>query len=635
MKLIYLVIGNINRNICNIDFSFSCDFICEYKDKVLTIKKIIEYNPISYSHNILSIHAIVGKNGSGKSSILSLLGLNRTDRFNYFSTDMRDKDIQWFAIYHLEDNKFAIEGNDIKFSPYSISSKFAPQAVQNFYSIKFKYSFNDNKIVEESVCFIQNIDNCEEYNLHLTNSIFFTLFQNDSYPNWYYQQNKFENNGVYDLGFKRFYRSSSLGKYALLGKLFFNLLNNKKSSEPLTRLFGMDGFDVNSKLPVSVSISLKKFRDEQSFLDEIANLDKKLFPQYGWANNTSPFQEKKISHAINKQIFILKFLESTLYIVFDVARKKNQNISIDPDDVSDYQSQKNILIEKINILINRFFSDNFEHPFIVKHGDNHIPKEFNDSLNYFCNSLEAISSNYFTDDSCINYDFYESNSYELDRFLRFIDFSISNNLLYPLDFSYYFNITFNGLSAGQIALFNFIASLYERIQNMQELGYEKGATCILLLDEPDLSFHPEWSRRFIYCLTQFLSLDEFNNFHYQIIIATHSPFLLSDIETNNCICLTEDNGSIKKSSPNQAFLARLDDLMVDTFFVDSIFGEFSERYVNCIIEDIQKYLNNPSCVTSKKIKTLENKIRKISNETVRHSLILKLSQIKNATGDIE
>lgn len=629
MKLIYLVIGNINRNISNLDFSFSEEFSCEYCNKEITIEKKIKYDPIVYSRNILSIHAIVGKNGAGKSSILSLLGLNVTDRFNFFLSDSDRKDFQWFAIFYLKDSSFVIEGNDINFSPSSISSHFAPYSVQNFYSIKFKYSFECSEIIQDSISFIQEQPvNKGKNKLDLSNYLFFILSQNISYPSWYYKQTFIEKNVVYDLGFKRFYSSNSFGKSALLGKLFYNLFNNKKESNSLSRMFGRRGFAFNSKIPVSVSISLKKIYNEESFADELSDLDKKLFPLHGWARNTSLFTQKIINYERNKQIFILRFIESILYYILRSAKEKNPDISIQQENVTDYQSQKRILIEKICVLITQYFSDNFEYPFIVKHNDYQLSEELNKSIIDLCDSIEKIVPECFTSDSCINVDYSDNSSDCLDSFLNLIDLSVSSQFVYPLNFSYYFDIKFKGLSSGQISLFNFYSVLYERIRKMHDLGYKKGSTCVLLLDEPDLSFHPEWSRKFIYLLTQFLSLDAFNDYKYQIIIATHSPFILTDIERSNCICLTDIDGVIIKSYPNQSFLCRLDDLMVDTFFVDSIFGEFSERYVNRIIEDIRKYLDNPSCVSSEEIKALELKICKISNETVRNSLILKLSQIK-------
>lgn len=64
------------------------------------------------------------------------------------------------------------------------------------------------------------------------------------------------------------------------------------------------------------------------------------------------------------------------------------------------------------------------------------------------------------------------------------------------------------------------ASLYWGINQMK--NHFPGDTCILLLDEPDRCFHPEWSRRFIKNLTETLTSSPFNKFNYQIIIATHT-----------------------------------------------------------------------------------------------------------------
>jgi len=68
MKLVYLYIEKY-KNIEKQGFNFSSEFNCKYKDGVLTVDKNDRFRKSIFPDNV-NITAIVGKNGSGKSSVL-------------------------------------------------------------------------------------------------------------------------------------------------------------------------------------------------------------------------------------------------------------------------------------------------------------------------------------------------------------------------------------------------------------------------------------------------------------------------------------------------------------------------------------------------------------------------------------
>jgi len=95
-------------------------------------------------------------------------------------------------------------------------------------------------------------------------------------------------------------------------------------------------------------------------------------------------------------------------------------------------------------------------------------------------------------------------------------------------------IVFKNLSEGENEFLNIFAKVRENLKN----SYVRyGDTVILLLDEPDRSFHPEWAWKFIPILLKNLSRLENVETKYQIIISTHSSFMVSDIPSNNLILL--------------------------------------------------------------------------------------------------
>ena len=126
MELIYVWVDKY-RNINNMGFNLSPRFNVDFNKQldatssILTIQEINK-NPKLFEQKIDNITGIIGKNGSGKTNILDLVGAKRYDR----SSLSNNKKIKYFFIYHLESNKFAIEGSDFDYikdyvEAYSIS----------------------------------------------------------------------------------------------------------------------------------------------------------------------------------------------------------------------------------------------------------------------------------------------------------------------------------------------------------------------------------------------------------------------------------------------------------------------------------------------------------------------------------
>ncbi|MDU3351899.1 MAG: AAA family ATPase, partial [Clostridium sp.] len=56
---------------------------------------------------------------------------------------------------------------------------------------------------------------------------------------------------------------------------------------------------------------------------------------------------------------------------------------------------------------------------------------------------------------------------------------------------------------------------------------------IILIDEPEISLHPEWQQRYINLL-----MNTFEGFYNcKFIIATHSPLVISNLKSSNCYIL--------------------------------------------------------------------------------------------------
>lgn len=162
-----------------------------------------------------------------------------------------------------------------------------------------------------------------------------------------------------------------------------------------------------------------------------------------------------------------------------------------------------------------------------------------------------------------------------------------------------FSFSWEGLSSGEsafLSLFGRLFSIREKIIGNKNL--------ILLLDEADMLFHPEWQRNYIEILHKVIPII-FPNKNIQVILATHSPLMLSDIPKQNTLFLQKDKdtGIIEAIEGKHTFAANIFSLLRNAFFLKKCgMGEYSFNKIEWLInqihnpkisqEDILKYIDS-------------------------------------------
>ena len=177
------------------------------------------------------------------------------------------------------------------------------------------------------------------------------------------------------------------------------------------------------------------------------------------------------------------------------------------------------------------------------------------------------------------------------------------------------------LSSGERQKIHSTSSLLYHIVNLNSVEEQKGIInksivryeyVNLILDEIELYYHPDWQRLYLNELIkgiEKLNPDKLNNIKgINITFLTHSPFILSDIPSNNVLVL--DLGVPQKVN-KQTFGANIHDLLANDFFLRSGFmGEFAKTKINEII----KILNNKirlDEINTKYLPDLENRIKQL------------------------
>ena len=107
----------------------------------------------------------------------------------------------------------------------------------------------------------------------------------------------------------------------------------------------------------------------------------------------------------------------------------------------------------------------------------------------------------------------------------------------------------------------------------------------IVLDEVELYYHPEYQRKYIASFIDMLTglhIDKTRIRSINLIIATHSPFILSDVPRENVLCL--EKGKCKPLG-KESYCANIYDLMNNSFFLDYPMGEVAKRRLDAVIEE--------------------------------------------------
>lgn len=144
----------------------------------------------------------------------------------------------------------------------------------------------------------------------------------------------------------------------------------------------------------------------------------------------------------------------------------------------------------------------------------------------------------------------------------------------------------NVLSSGEQHLVHTMQSVLYHILNVNSVHNStskntKYKYINIVFDEIELYFHPEYQRRFVFELLERLdSLKKGTHIPkikgINILFCTHSPFILSDIPKQNVLFLGH-----KKDF--KTFGANITTLLANSFFMENLIGEFAKNKINEVI----------------------------------------------------
>lgn len=154
--------------------------------------------------------------------------------------------------------------------------------------------------------------------------------------------------------------------------------------------------------------------------------------------------------------------------------------------------------------------------------------------------------------------------------------------------------------------------------SIQDSGRVRYRFMNLVLDEVELSFHPEYQCKFVKKLIDMIVRLRLNQHSaINILIATHSPFILSDIPQANILYLKEGTCANDEVQVNP-FAANVNSILQQSFFLkDSFMGDFARYKVHDLIERVQK-LTSSSPIS---VSSLKDEVSMIGDDYLRQQLL--------------
>lgn len=150
------------------------------------------------------------------------------------------------------------------------------------------------------------------------------------------------------------------------------------------------------------------------------------------------------------------------------------------------------------------------------------------------------------------------------------------------------DVSFMDMSSGEKQMLCVLSTIVYHVLNLISIAQEKDrvsySNVLLMLDEVEICFHPDYQRQFINRLINMLNdLQLTFDCTFYILLATHSPFMLSDIPQRNILYLEHGEDKSDDITVNP-FCANVNDILYQSFFMENGFsGEFAIRKVKEIM----------------------------------------------------
>lgn len=546
----------------NYDFSKYTD-----ETRTISVNENKTQDLFSFKNNLnkeitINFSAIVGENGSGKSSIVELFYvccfnlstitgiLYDEEEERYLNSKDIVPDIKVELFYKIDNKIYLLRLDNLDIKIYTLENS-------TFKLVQTKFNLND---------FFYTIS--INYSLHsLNSSVLGEWVKKIFHKNDGYQTpivlNPFRNKGNIDINNEEY-----LVKSRMISNVLGKINNKIKASESLRNI-------IDNKVAYKLKIELNrnKFKyDEKSnkpiFENTIKYGDIILPLIFKYFLKNEKFEPKNtLLNSYAKEYILYKVLSiSQKYQPY----KRLFRLFKFFDDVEDFT--------KGEAFIKMLSSDN-----------SHVTFKLNQAINFLSNELYYNRKESF--ELTVSH-----LSKQLDKESKLKGKELIDILppaFFNIDIEFQNSDTFSLLSSGEKQRIYSISTLIYHLNNLSSVSkvhaLYKYNHVNVIFDELELYFHPELQRNLINDIIESvkkIQLKEIDSIN--VLLITHSPFILSDIPDSNILFLEKSGIPLQNRENIKTFGGNIHELLAHSFFLEKGFiGEFAKNK----IQEIINYLN--------------------------------------------
>jgi len=576
-------------------YYFYNNYTIDNADKI-TFTELLPDSFYNINDITVNISAIVGKNGSGKSTIIELLFRvinNLAQKQEGITAELNKIPGVKVDLFFQADNFYKIRVNNSIVSVFGydndgnkISAKLEKFSLrQFFYTIAINYShyaYNVNDI-ETEVNWLDGL-----------------FHKNDGYQTPLVL-NPLRTDGNIDIN-----NENHLVKSRLIGNLLRPRTNGNFSFRKLTDK--LEATSLKLKLNKSKRESILYLNEyKKDNLTEEVKIDGLQIDEEGILNKlNNAYNFNYVS--LNKQ----KYKLALDYLIYKLV-----SIAIKYDDYLEYFSkeEKKFHKSKLDSFIKQLVKD-----------ESHITFKLRQTLNFLKYQHIDLKDQTLSLTSLSNKISKLKTRRKIIEIIEFIPPPIFTiDIILKTQDGIEENIAFKKLSSGEKQMIYSVSSLLYHLINLNSITTTKKRTGYrfvnIVLEEIELYFHPEMQRTYIdYILESIKRLELRRIRAINFCFVTHSPFILSDIPDSNILFLDDNGLPVSKGGEVKTFGGNIHELLAHSFFLGSGFiGEFAKKKIQSIID----FLNNEEkdTVIDKTRQTVFQEIQVVGEPFLKEKLL--------------
>ncbi len=579
----------------------------EPKDDKLVRREDYDYERTFFGDNI-SVQAVVGKNGSGKSSLFELI-YRIANNVGYITTAGKYRATAQ-ELYYIKNIRAELY--------YEINNELCLIRVDND-KITFQFGKEKEQVLSFQECSRDETNTKETKTIRrekirkeVLNKFFYNLVVNYSlqslnpcdYSIEDVEDNAFDVNQSWltSLYNKNDGYMVPIGFEPYRGNNIIDLLDQRELNEERVTALLIDADNHRSNFLPEYSLSGIDYTLEKDYSDSHYYEDDD--PQESLVTIIKDLKCKRCEIFIYEYDIKLEKINCNgkpFLAGFSYLMNKTLLISNNAPGYEEYSTLSDVFfntkldldattITKIANLIHKILKDS-----------SHVSLKIRQVLNYL-SSLDHIKDNYLNAGGYINYSSYIKDFFNVKNF-NSLDEIIDH--LPPSFFKPLINLhrdktpdeeseLLSELSSGERQFIYNMSSIFYHLRNIASVRDDnnnliKYHNVNIFLDEIEFSAHPEYQRVFLNTFLNYIKENRLNEvLNINIMLSTHSPFILSDIPESNILLMKKDTTSNRlKSNP---FGANVNDILAQGFFLseNGFMGEFAQSKIIEAVGSITK-----------------------------------------------